>query len=698
MRIYRRILLLALAMIMLVLMPTIVVQSAPEDGFQTVLFDSTEYKSECEQGVYLEFPADSPHVFVYNSSMIPIDFYINGINDGDMFTIDVVSTISISYTLSQSTFTKDSNHVSFAIEILQPPNVKSMDAVTYGYITITAISDNPNGESCELELNIINSKWGIFVGYVNEEMTYDFMAQSLWEYGLITAKECQTAVASSYIMDSSSLSKTTFAASDEMARNTGTEGTTVRVTYSINAINAGTTLNVNGVVTWTDVNGTAHPARGVKVEVVDEDVSLHDVVASVYTTNTGTFTTTFENQTGLFEGGCDIFLKIYPESASIRVANTLGSVYYVQTVNVQDNVMESKTNLFEMFGSSNKVNAFQVHQAGYIGQLYMESLTGSTPECVVFRYPYADSGANQYNGSYIKINESTYISWDVMLHEYGHYIADMYGISNSPGGTHYIDSNMIDNYVANGSNLTTAKDKGCRLAWSEGWATYFGISSQLQTGSTTLNVPGVGNAAYDDFNNNLHVNLETADGPGEACEMAVFCALWDIADSANTIGSVAENEDNVALGFDTILYYSIRSGATTYSEFMQYLYSQLGKTTANYRNLGTILGQQHMTARNLGFIQIVVDSPTFSWTLPNGSVQCANRYYFEVYDTSLNLLYSYAVPGSNNEYVSYAPPAATWSYLRSNYSSGFYWCIKTVPVSTPATGPYYSEFIRVNPS
>lgn len=43
--------------------------------------------------------------------------------------------------------------------------------------------------------------------------------------------------------------------------------------------------------------------------------------------------------------------------------------------------------------------------------------------------------------------------------------------------------------------------------------------------------------------------------------------------------------------------------------------------------------------------------------------------------------------------TSYTLTNIQWNNLKSNYSSGFYWCVIATPSSTPATGPYHSQFI-----
>lgn len=62
----------------------------------------------------------------------------------------------------------------------------------------------------------------------------------------------------------------------------------------------------------------------------------------------------------------------------------------------------------------------------------------------------------------VKTSDTDHFDDSVIMHEYGHFLEDVYGKSNSPGGSHNGDA-VIDP----------------RLAWSEGWANY--IQSAIKT-------------------------------------------------------------------------------------------------------------------------------------------------------------------------------------------------------------------------
>ena len=82
--------------------------------------------------------------------------------------------------------------------------------------------------------------------------------------------------------------------------------------------------------------------------------------------------------------------------------------------------------------------------------------------------------------------------WDVVSHEFGHYAASRHGISNSLGGPHSATQNL------RWERALLTRQQADRLAWSEGWATFFGTSSQLEQNVAALGIQRAGDSIYDD--------------------------------------------------------------------------------------------------------------------------------------------------------------------------------------------------------
>ncbi|MFQ5455526.1 MAG: hypothetical protein ACE5EA_04880, partial [Nitrospirota bacterium] len=117
---------------------------------------------------------------------------------------------------------------------------------------------------------------------------------------------------------------------------------------------------------------------------------------------------------------------------------------------------------------------------------------------------------------------------DVMLHEYAHFIAHNLSRDDSPGGPHSLIDNGVD----------------IRLAWSEGWATFFSSAVRNRSSIVDTNFS-------DPPSNSIRLSYDIESG---AClpmcrksnpslvfdesvystnETAVSMVLWDILDQAN---------------------------------------------------------------------------------------------------------------------------------------------------------------------
>ncbi|MBI9010549.1 MAG: hypothetical protein JEZ05_11050 [Tenericutes bacterium] len=93
-------------------------------------------------------------------------------------------------------------------------------------------------------------------------------------------------------------------------RHTNIEEVTEQ-TPSVNGITMSTTssniINVYGYVKFTDTQNGIHPAVGMKVTLYDEDLfGIRQTLAVTYTSSTGLYWFSVENDTSIFENGYDI--------------------------------------------------------------------------------------------------------------------------------------------------------------------------------------------------------------------------------------------------------------------------------------------------------------------------------------------------------------------------------------------------------
>jgi len=115
----------------------------------------------------------------------------------------------------------------------------------------------------------------------------------------------------------------------------------------------------------------------------------------------------------------------------------------------------------------------------------------------------------------------------ILLHEYGHFVATQLAHDDSEGGQHVLQDVTED----------------IRLAWSEGWATFF--ASAVLNNPMTVDTKGQGAPLQVDietFKNFPSVFYTTS-------EAAISGMLWDFLDTA---ASGDQDNDPAAIGFDKI--------------------------------------------------------------------------------------------------------------------------------------------------
>jgi hypothetical protein len=128
---------------------------------------------------------------------------------------------------------------------------------------------------------------------------------------------------------------------------------------------------------------------------------------------------------------------------------------------------------------------------------------------------------------------------DIILHEYGHFIAHNFSRDNSPGGIHFLGDHTQD----------------IRLSWSEGWATFF--SSAVRNNPVNVDVAVIGEPLFAfsiESNSLLYPPITPEPLNGDAIyttsEVAVASVLWDIFDDVSNPDESLF--DSLSLGFGPI--------------------------------------------------------------------------------------------------------------------------------------------------
>ncbi|MGK7899246.1 MAG: calcium-binding protein, partial [Xenococcus sp. (in: cyanobacteria)] len=336
------------------------------------------------------------------------------------------------------------------------------------------------------------------------------------------------------------------AANDSIIKITGFQGNLSDL--AITAAHKDNQVTLSGTILWTDGQGKTHSVRESTVKIWDKDNLYDEHIGTVKTDINGQYAFTFNNYEGSFRGNRDIYIEVLADGPAHYVEDgaLIGEKTYSQKSPTLDEISDGKHNLkLTIKKTHDAEHAFSVSDALYVGSVYAEAVRGGAPSILEANFPV--SGISKFSHTLfdrdININSDDRWDWDVILHEYGHYLADADNLDNNPGGEH-----------TSGSNIPKLGfDSGVRLAWSEGLATYLGIAAEhvAKTSGKLPNVKNAGDTTYHDtIDYNINDSLETESNlksQGEGDEDSVMRILWDIADS-NADSFKKGLKDEISLG------------------------------------------------------------------------------------------------------------------------------------------------------
>lgn len=450
----------------------------------------------------------------------------------------------------------------------------------------------------------------------------------------------------------------------------GTASTTVA---ALDAACAG--VCITGTVRWTDSIGQTHPVRRAPVQILDFNSVTDDIVTTVTTDDTGSYTATVDNVDGEDGTGRDIFVRVLAAGATFEIVDQ-----YIDSGVSTD--VPTGTELTTDLTANNVADnntAFSLQNAMQIADEYLVGVHGSSFPFVPVLFP-SPGGGSFYDGTSLQVDGLDRWDWDVMLHEYGHYLADQMNIEDNPGGTHSSTDNLSD--------TRGSKTIGIPLAYGEAWPTYFAVSSLKEMGTASLNIPNIGDDEYQDtedqvITNNLETGSNDGEGNGtvgEDNELTGMCILWDLYDSS------VDGLDTVALGTNHIWDLLDANDRTTLSATYP-LFATGDSSTAN--DVNGIFTQYNVSPRITGPVTQAApaSSPTITWSRGNGGTHQNNSFVVEYRNAATNALLfaSPAVAGT-----SYTAPAASWTAARAGAVGAVNVSVIGTQTDTPVTGPYRS--------
>lgn len=289
---------------------------------------------------------------------------------------------------------------------------------------------------------------------------------------------------------------------------------------------------IYGTLKWTDEQGNIYPLIGVKVAVTIEGSWWR---GEAFTYKDGSFSIEYSGIWHIGNGKPTI--HIFSENQNVKVCNEAGGTYE-KYESFNDNAIRNYSYTFNPQKDGDLGKAMMIFQGAKYFSDYAKSLSGSEAiSSCNFKYPIPKrtekDTSHYYNGNIYLINESyngypeVYSAWDVIGHEYGHFVQDKHGITANPGGYHSINENNIDRQFSNGYSLDKAKDRGYKLAWAEGWATYWSTVAQTHFPNVFKSIRTVGDYKYT-ANNGVEYGIDLYGGMGDADEIAVQRILFKL--------------------------------------------------------------------------------------------------------------------------------------------------------------------------
>ncbi len=465
------------------------------------------------------------------------------------------------------------------------------------------------------------------------------------------------------------------------------------ISEDLTNVNQNSTLAISSTTTvvgrWRWDDGTnKHPLKDTLVSLYIEwpfefGQSCSNITQiSTYTNEDGEYKFTFSADEEV-----EVYVQVYSEGENVLVKkNWLSTSYRTSTPSQTLSPGGTASFYYSLNNESTTFKAFQVCQALITGANYVQAMGKVAPDTTCYFPASSNTG-----GTSINITEEATGYWDIILHEYGHRLQYYYDITDSPGGEHDINEELI---------AVHGKDKGIRLAWGEGWPTFFSILVTQYYKSSLQNINYVGDNQYNSYsyddNGMLYpwdYNLDDedyyADGFGEGCEAAIFMVLYDLYDPYST----NEEWDNVSLSHKTMFEAVINSKATTFSEFYNYFIDNY--SSIEIGNIGSILAEYGIASTYLRTYTTTLNPsvpPTFSWNAGGPTSSRFNSFQLIFYNSNNDTIFR----TMRQTTTSFTLEAAQWGVIVEESGSTFSVAVISYQTDSPETGGYYSAKLTRN--
>lgn len=284
---------------------------------------------------------------------------------------------------------------------------------------------------------------------------------------------------------------------------------------------AAETMMVSGEIRYEDRPQTGRgplgelqvqPVRGAQIVVIDD--ATMQVLATVVTADNGSYVARFTATAGTMVHVSAAARSTFA-GRPLQVTNNTTTVHAFGSPSFP--AAAATTLDLTITEASGVAEAFNVLDQGVTSMDVLTRALGvATPVPLRLRWSKGSQDGTYFDGSSIHLlgaaSDDDGYDDTVIHHEIGHYVERTVGRSDSPGGGH------------NGSPTDP------RLAWSEGYATYWAQSTLGQPVYSDSNAGG-------GFADNIDTSLTRATGSGlaqQVSENMVSQILWDLGDTAAT--------------------------------------------------------------------------------------------------------------------------------------------------------------------
>lgn len=304
----------------------------------------------------------------------------------------------------------------------------------------------------------------------------------------------------------------------------------------------------------------------------------------------------------------------------------------------------------------------------------------------------------------VNSSDCDHFDTSIILHEYGHFIEDVYSDTDSPGGSH------------SGNTILDA-----RLAWGEGWANFFqaAVTNNPIYRDTSGNLSGTATIL---FNENLETpgnDIPSTTGEGNFREFSVTRLLWDALDAVNE----GVNVDQVDTSFAEL--WNVFANSTSGFKSTAYRFRNMGlfhtiqqsfPSASDWSSIRT--GEKHNgsqvdyarnTTKGSSCAATAIQAQNISGGQPeNGSIANSNHFasndFYQIYHAGGNFTWqlSYttnpASPADLDIYLyseNYNVTKTAVGQSTTNIANGTSSAIETISISNLAVG-YYMLNVRVD--